>query len=38
MPISLINGERLIQPVNAKDLGKAYYEVLIRPGVTANKQ
>jgi len=40
MPIfPLINGGKgLIQPVNAKDLGKAYYEVLIRPEVTANKQ
>lgn len=31
-------GKGLIQPVNARDLGKAYYDVLIRPEATANKQ
>ena len=33
----LINGgKNLIQPVNARDLAKAYYDVLIHPKVTAN--
>ncbi len=31
-------GKCLIQPVNARDLGKAYYDVLINPIITANKQ
>lgn len=31
-------GKGLIQPVNARDLGKAYYDVLINPEITANKQ
>jgi nucleoside-diphosphate-sugar epimerase len=35
----LINGGKsLIQPVNARDLGKAYYDVLMNPEVTADKQ
>lgn len=35
----LINGGKsLIQPVNARDLGKAYYDVLMKPEVTADKQ
>ncbi len=35
----LVNdGKGLIQPVNARDLGKAYYDVLINPSITANKQ
>ncbi|HML34165.1 SDR family oxidoreductase [Sporomusa sphaeroides] len=32
------DGKCLIQPVNAKDLGKAYYDVLMSPEVTSNKQ
>ncbi|PLR91234.1 SDR family oxidoreductase [Bacillus sp. T33-2] len=32
------NGKGLIQPVNARDLGKAYYDVLVNPASTANKQ
>lgn len=31
-------GKALIQPVNGRDLGKAYYDVLIRPRQTANKE
>lgn len=31
-------GKCLIQPVNARDLGKAYYNVLMNPEATANKQ
>lgn len=31
-------GNNLMQPVNARDLGNAYYDVLIRPDVTVNKQ
>lgn len=31
-------GNGLIQPVNARDLGKAYYDVLINAEITANKQ
>lgn len=31
-------GEGLIQPVNARDLGKAYYNVLMNTEITANKQ
>lgn len=35
----LVNGGKsLIQPVNARDLGKAYYDVLMNPQITANKQ
>lgn len=35
----LINGGKsLIQPVNARDLGKAYYQVLMNPQITSNKQ
>lgn len=35
----LINGGKgLLQPVNARDLGKAYYDVLMNPELTANKQ
>lgn len=33
MPV-INRGESLIQPVNARDLGKAYYQVLIRPEIT----
>lgn len=34
----LINsGKSLIQPVNAKDLGDAYYKVLMNPEITLNK-
>ena len=29
-------GDNLIQPVNARDLGKAYYSVLVNPEETAN--
>ncbi len=32
------NGKGLIQPVNARDLGKAYFDVLMRPDLTSNKQ
>lgn len=32
------NGNGLIQPVNARDLGKAYFDVLMNPEITANKQ
>lgn len=36
--IPVINGGRsLIQPVNARDLGKAFYTVLTSPGKTAGK-
>lgn len=36
--IPVINsGESLIQPVNARDLGKAFYKVLISPLETSNK-
>lgn len=31
-------GKGLIQPVNARDLGKAYYYVLVNPKITDNKQ
>lgn len=31
------NGNNLMQPVHAKDLGYAYYNVLIRPEITKNK-
>jgi len=30
------NGRNLIQPVNARDLGKAYYDVLTNPDKTSN--
>ncbi|OCA88375.1 nucleoside-diphosphate sugar epimerase [Bacillus sp. FJAT-27225] len=30
------NGNGLIQPVNARDLGKAYYDVLMNPEATSN--
>lgn len=37
--IPLINrGKSSIQPVNARDLGKAYYDVLVNPKETINKQ
>lgn len=32
------DGSNLMQPVHAKDLGNAYYEVLIRPEITMNKE
>lgn len=32
------NGKGLIQPVNARDLGKAYFNVLMNPERTVNKQ
>ncbi|MFC6333767.1 NAD-dependent epimerase/dehydratase family protein [Paenibacillus septentrionalis] len=32
------NGKSLIQPVNARDLGKAYYNVLISPDKTVGKE
>lgn len=31
-------GVNLIQPVNARDLGKVYYDVLVRPKITIDKQ
>lgn len=31
------NGSNLMQPVHARDLGNAYYDVLIRPDITRNK-
>lgn len=31
------NGKNLMQPVHAKDLGYAYYNVLMRPEITKNK-
>lgn len=31
------NGNSLIQPVNARDLGKAYYRVLVSPAETSGK-
>lgn len=31
-------GANLMQPVHAKDLGNAYYEILIRPDSTKNKE
>ncbi|MHB1456380.1 MAG: NAD-dependent epimerase/dehydratase family protein [Armatimonadota bacterium] len=31
-------GTNLMQPVNARDLGNAYFDVLLRPEITANKQ
>lgn len=31
------NGKNLMQPVHAKDLGYAYYNVLVRPEITKNK-
>ncbi|MDF2801237.1 MAG: nucleoside-diphosphate-sugar epimerase-like protein [Anaerocolumna sp.] len=31
-------GENLMQPVHAKDLGNAYYDVLINRGTTVNKE
>jgi len=35
----IINGgNNLIQPVNARDLGKAYYQVLLNSEITNNKQ
>jgi len=34
----IYGGKGLIQPVNARDLGKAYYDVLVNPEITANKQ
>lgn len=33
----IAGGRSLIQPVNARDLGKAYYQVLMNPEVTRNK-
>lgn len=36
MPV-IDGGRSLIQPVNARDLGKAYYQVLIHPKETVNK-
>ncbi|MDM5293754.1 NAD-dependent epimerase/dehydratase family protein [Peribacillus simplex] len=32
------SGKGLIQPVNARDLGQAYYNVLMNPELTSNKQ
>ncbi|MFP3510707.1 NAD(P)H-binding protein [Peribacillus sp. SIMBA_075] len=32
------SGKGLIQPVNARDLGQAYYDVLMNPELTTNKQ
>ena len=32
------NGDNLMQPVHARDLGNAYYDVLIRPETTKNKE
>ncbi len=37
MPL-IDRGESLIQPVNARDLGRAYYDVLTRPEQTDGKQ
>lgn len=35
----VVNGARYeLQPVHARDLGKAYYSVLLQPDVTANKE
>lgn len=34
----IAGGDALIQPVNARDLGKAYYSVLMNPEKTVNKQ
>ncbi|MEG1930734.1 MAG: hypothetical protein RR131_06310 [Anaerovorax sp.] len=31
-------GENLMQPVHARDLGNAYYDILIRPDSTKNKE
>ena len=32
------NGSNLMQPVHARDLGNAYYDVLINPDTTRNKE
>lgn len=32
------SGRNLMQPVHAKDLGNAYYDVLVNPGITKNKE
>lgn len=32
------DGSNLMQPVHAKDLGNAYYDVLIRPDITKNQE
>lgn len=32
------NGKNLMQPVHARDLGYAYYDVLMKPEVTMNKE
>jgi nucleoside-diphosphate-sugar epimerase len=32
------SGKNLMQPVHARDLGNAYYEILIRPEITSNRE